>query len=261
MLTPIKSPNIVPVKDLSITVFPKDQPKSVGAHLEELRSRLIKALICVALCSVIGYFFTDHFIHMMANMVGPMVYLRPTEAFMVKMKLAIVIGAFISGPVLLYQLWRYIGIALHVSERRVVFGALPFSYLLFTTGAALSWFVVTPAGLRYLVSFGSADLKPFISLESCFDFTFALALAMGLLFQLPLILAALAWWGIIDAAFLSRYRRHAFLVILVVSGIVTPSPDILSQFLLTLPTYGLYELSIILARFCHPDRRLAHQKL
>jgi sec-independent protein translocase protein TatC len=254
MLTPTKSPNIVPVADFSNRTR-IDRPRSLIEHLDELRGRILQSLVWVAILSVGAYFVTDYFIHIMAGMVGPLVYLRPTEAFMVKLKLAVVLGVFASAPVLLYHMWRYIGVALTVSERRVLFGALPFSYLLFAAGAALSWYGVTPAGLKYLTSFSSPDLHPVISVESCFDFTFALTLGMGLLFQLPLILAALAWWGIIDAAFLIRYRKHAFLIILVVSGIVTPGPDIVSQLLLTFPTYALFELSIILARFCHPDRR------
>ena len=254
MLTPIKSPDIVPIVDFS-TRTPPDRPRSLFEHLDELRGRVLKSLLWVALLSVGAYYVTDYFIHAMAGMAGPLVYLRPTEACMVKLKLSVVLGIFASAPVLLYHLWRYIGIALTVSERRVLVGALPFSYLLFAAGVALSWFVITPMGLKYLVSFSSADLRPAISVESCFNFTFALALGMGLLFQLPLVLAALAWWGIIDAAFLVRYRRHAFLIILIVSGIVTPGPDIVSQLLLTFPTYALFELSIILARFCHPDRR------
>jgi sec-independent protein translocase protein TatC len=255
MLTPIKSPDIVPITELSVVSPHKDRPRSLVEHLHEMRGRILQCLMWIAAFSVGGYFLTDYFIHVMANMVGPLVYLRPAEAFMVKLKLAVVLGAFAAMPVLLYHMWRYIGVALTVSEQKILFGALPFSYLLFIGGASLSWFGVAPTGLHYLTSFGSADLKPLISLESCFDFMFALTLAMGLLFQLPLVLAALAWWGIIDAAFLAKYRKHAFLIILVVSGIVTPSPDVISQLLLAVPTYGLFELSIILARFCHPDRR------
>jgi sec-independent protein translocase protein TatC len=255
MLTPIKSPTIVPIAEPTVLIPEFDRRRSLVEHLDELRARLIQCLIWIAAFSIGAYFLTDRFIHMMAGMVGPLVYLHPAEAFLVKLKLAVVLGAFASAPVLLYHLWRYIGVALTISEQKILFGALPFSYVLFVAGAALSWFGVTPMGLRYLTSFSSPDLKPFISLESCFNFTFSLTLGMGLLFQLPLVLAALAWWGIIDAAFLAKYRKHAFLVILVICGIVTPSPDIMSQLMLTIPTYGLFELSIILARFCHPSRR------
>ena len=255
MLTPIKSPDIVPLTELSVVSPRRDRPLSLMEHLHEMRGRIVQCLICIAVLSVGGYFLTDYFIHIMANMVGPLVYLQPAEAFLVKLKLAVVLGTFAAVPVLLYHMWRYIGVALTVSEQKILFGALPLSYLLFIGGAALSWFGVAPTGLRYLTSFSSPDLRPLISLEACFNFMFALTLAMGLLFQLPLVLAALAWWGIIDAAFLAKYRKHAFLIILVVAGIVTPSPDIISQLLLAIPTYGLFELSIILARFCHPDRR------
>ena len=252
MLTPTRSPESIPLTALAAAPPPPDRPRTLIAHLDELRGRILKSLAWVVVFSIGAYFITDHLIHMMAQMVGPMVYLRPAEAFLVKIKLALVVGVFASAPVILYHLWRYIGVAMTIGERKIIFGALPFSYLLFIAGAALSWFGVTPAGLRYLTSFGSVDLRPVISVDSVFEFTFALTLGMGMLFQLPLVLAALAWWGVIDAAFLIQYRKHAFLTILVISGIVTPGPDLISQLLLTLPTYALFELSIILARFCHP---------
>lgn len=255
MLTPVKSPGNVPMTTPEAARPARDRPRALMQHMDEIRVRLVHCLIWVSVLSVGAYFFTDHVIHWLANMAGPLVYVRPAEAFMVKLKLSLVMGVFVSTPVILFHLWRYIGIALTIKERKIVFGALPFSYLLFLAGAALSWFVIAPASLHYLVSFGSEDLRPLISVEAVFNFVSSLTLVLGLIFQLPLVLAALSWWGIIDATFLAKYRKHAALIIIIVAAIVTPSPDLISPLLLALPTYALFEFSILLARLCAPERR------
>lgn len=230
----------------------KDEPRPLTHHLDELRRRLLWSLATVAVTGVFCYFYTDAFLRHLAGVTGPMVFLRPGEAFLVKVKMALTLGALAAAPFLLYHVWRYIGVAMTVSERRVVLGALPFSYLLFAAGAALGWFVVAPAGLQFLVGFGSSYIQPFISVEACFDFCLGLVLGMGLLFQLPVVLSALAYWGLLDADALPRYRRHAAVAILLIGGLITPGPDVISQLLLAVPTYLLFELSIWLARILQP---------
>lgn len=231
---------------------PADIPRPLTEHLEELRRRILWCLLAVAVCAAVSYFYVDVFIHRMSRITGPLVFLRPTEAFLVRVKLAALLGLFFAVPVIIYHAWRYVGVALTVDERRVILGALPFSYLLFAAGACLSWFVIVPLGLRFLMTFGSGDLLPFISVEACLGFAAWTTLGLGLLFQLPVAVAALAKWGIVRSATLSLYRRHAAVAILVIAAVVTPGPDVVSQFLLALPTYALFELSVLLARALEP---------
>ncbi len=234
---------------------PHDRALPLMEHLEELRSRLMKAIVAVLLFAVAGYFLSPRVLKQLSDVAGPLVFLRPSEAFLAKIKVAAVLGLLMASPLWLYQAWRFIGVALTVSERRVVLGAVPFSSLLFLAGALLAWFGVTPAGLKFLVfGFGTDYLRPMISVESILDFALWMSVGMGIMFQLPVILAALASWGILRASTLRHYRRHAFLLLLLLSGIVTPGPDITSQLLLFFPTYILFEISILLCAWLQPKK-------
>jgi len=233
---------------------PGDRPRLLSEHLEELRRRLLWSLAAVALAAVAGYQLTDPFLHHITRVVGPLVFIRPAEAFLVKIKLALVLGVFISMPVLLYHVWRFIGVAMTVGERRLILGALPFSYLLFAAGAALSWFYIVPAGLRFLLTFGSSELTPFLSADASLKFALWTTLGLGLLFQIPVVIGALARWGMVTAARLRHYRRHAVLGIFIVAALLTPGPDVVSQLLLALPTYLLFEVSVWLARVLEPAK-------
>jgi sec-independent protein translocase protein TatC len=231
---------------------PLDQAQPLWDHLEEFRVRLIKSLVTLAAATVPGYYLTPRLIEHLSLQVGGLIFLAPTEAFMARLKLALIVGVILSAPVILYHLWRFVGVALTVSERRVAGGAVPFSFLLFLAGAAMAWFVVIPAGLQFLMSFGTSFMKPQMSVDSVVGFSLWLSLGMGLLFQLPVVLGALARWGFVTAAGLRSHRRHAFLAILVAAAVLTPGPDVTSQLLLAAPTYLLFELSIFLAVWLAP---------
>jgi sec-independent protein translocase protein TatC len=231
---------------------PLDRGRPLMEHLGELRSRLIWSAIAVGAMVAPGWFLSQKLIEQMAQVTGPMVYLAPTEAFAVRLKLAMILGLVLGAPFVIYHLWRFVGVALTVSERRVVLGALPLSYLLFSIGSGLGWFLIVPAGLRFLLGFASDTLRPTLSVEACVGFGLWTSFGLGVLFQLPVVLGALAHWGFVRSATLAHYRRHAILIILIVAAILTPGPDIFSQLLLAGPTYALFEISVVLARFLEP---------
>lgn len=231
---------------------PYDEARPLTDHLEEFRKRLLWSLVALAVFAVPGYLATDFFLHQLARMTGPMVFVKPLEAFAVRLRLGVTLGFFFSGPVLLYHAWRFFGVAATVSERRVLLGALPFAYGLFAAGACFGWFVVTPVGLKVLISFGSRDLRPMISAAACLEFATLMSLGLGVLFQVPVVVAGLAKWGMLRAASLRTYRKHALLGILVASAVFTPGPDVVSQLLLAVPTYVLFEVSILLAAWLEP---------
>lgn len=236
--------------DETLSDTPLDQARPLWDHLEELRSRFIFSFFAVVAASAAAWFVAPLLLRHLAESVGPMVFLRPTEAFIVRLKTSGVLGVMIASPVWIFHAWRFVGVALTVSERRVVAGAVPFSILLFFAGACFAWFGVTPVGLKFLVAFGAEGmgLKPMISVGAALEFALWMSLGMGLLFQWPVIAGALASWGFLTAAMLREHRRHAVLAILVLAALLTPGPDVTSQFLLAAPTYLLYEISILLAR-------------
>ena len=188
----------------------------------------------------------------MSRVTGPLVFLGPTEAFAARLRLSAVTALALGAPIFIYHAWRFIGVALTVSERRIFLGALPFSYLLLALGAAFGWFVIVPTGLRFLMGFASVDLRPTLSVQACVSFALWTSFGLGLLFQLPVAVGALARWGWVRAATLARYRRHAVIAILVAAALLTPGPDVFSQLMLALPTYVLFEVSVALARFLEP---------
>jgi sec-independent protein translocase protein TatC len=226
-----------------------DDPRPLADHLEEARRRVFIVLAAAALAALASYFFVDKLILSFVKITGPLVFLAPTEAFTAKIKLAMILGVFVSAPVILWQAWQFVGVALRPGERHWVRAMLPVSYFLFAAGAALAWFVVIPKGLLFLMSFASEALRPALSISACLEFALWLSLGMGVLFQLPIVIVALVSWGVVEYDALARHRRHAFLAILIAAAVITPGPDVFSQMMLGLPTYGLFEMSLLVSRF------------
>lgn len=231
---------------------PQDRARPLGDHLLEIRRRLWWSLGAFALLLIPAWSLSAGLIHQMSRVTGPLVFLGPTEAFAARLRLSAVTALALGAPIFIYHAWRFIGVALTVSERRIFLGALPFSYLLLALGAAFGWFVIVPTGLRFLMGFASVDLRPTLSVQACVSFALWTSFGLGLLFQLPVAVGALARWGWVRAATLVRYRRHAVIAILVAAALLTPGPDVFSQLMLALPTYVLFEVSVALARFLEP---------
>lgn len=230
----------------------KDEPRPLLEHLDELRSRLIAVLAVLLLLSCACYALVDRVIALLARPAGGFVFFGPAEAFMVRLNIALMLGAFLSVPVVIYELWRFVGVALAPSERRLVFSLLPASYALFAAGAACAWFVVVPTATRFLLGFSSADLKPLMSLQAYVSFVAWLVAAFGVMFQLPLVVLFLVKAGVATPDALAAYRRHVLLGLAIAAALFTPGPDFFSQMALLAPTYLLFELSLLVARWTMP---------
>ncbi len=172
----------------------------------------------------------------------------PTEAFFIHIKVAMTVGGILALPVWIYHLWRYIGRALGVKERTLVVGILPWGIALFFLGMAIAIFVVVPAAMRFLLSYSSPTLKPMISLSEYLSFLFWMILGFGLFFQMPLVIVTLARFGLVDPATFVKYRRHMIVAIFVAAAALTPGPDIVSQLVLAIPSYLLFEISLLIAK-------------
>lgn len=222
---------------------------SMVQHLEELRKRLIVCLTAVVLSAVICFSYVDNILQLITRPVGRLVFLKPTEAFFSRIEIALYGGVFLALPVIIFQVWRFVSPGLLKTERRYLFWLVPFSYLLFAAGAALAFFVVLPVGVSFLLAYGTEDIQPMISIGSYLSFVSMLLLAFGVVFQLPLVILFLTKMGLVTPDWLAAKRRHAIVVIFILAAILTPGPDIFSQFMMAIPTMLLYELSILLARF------------
>src|SRR5258708_3631634 len=170
----------------------EDVPKPFIDHLEELRDRLIKVIITVGLCTVMTYQLVDRLLRYMSKPVGNFIFLEPTEAFFVRLKLALGAGVILALPVVIFQFWKFVVVALSPLEKRSLRWILPFSYVLFLMGFSFGFFVLVPAGVKYLLSFQSRVLEASLSIDTYIDFVGAMCLVLGGVFQMPLLTYFLA---------------------------------------------------------------------
>ena len=172
-----------------------------------------------------------------------------TAQFMIHMKMAFYISLLVILPYILYLLFGFIAPALHTDERRSTTRVVVWSYILFIIGIVLDYLIIFPLAFRFLGTYQvSADIPNVITLESYTNMLITLTLMMGILFELPILAWFLGKLGIIDAAFMKKYRRHAIVVILIIAAIITPTTDIFTLTIVTLPIYLLYEVSIGIVR-------------
>jgi sec-independent protein translocase protein TatC len=223
-------------------------------HLDELRQRLIKALLAVLVGFVIAMVFINPiFDFVMAPLQailpsgGRLIYTEPTEAFMLYMKMGALVGLMLALPVVLWQVWAFIAPGLYAHEKRFAIPFVMMSTIFFVGGALFSHYVVFPAMWRFFASFSTDTVVFAPRIEPVFSLYVRMALGMGAVFEMPTLIMFLARVGLVTPRFLIRHTKYAILIIFVVAAIVTPSPDVVSQFLLALPMIVLYAFSILVA--------------
>lgn len=223
---------------------------NVWDHIAELRSRLLKCIYLFLLGLVPGFFVMDPFIAWLSHPVGgELVFVHPTEAFSVQIKIAAGFAVLICLPFWLYQLWSFAASGLHEKEKRYILWAVPFSYAFFMIGMTFSSLWVFPRAVEFLMTFKTTHLHPMLSVESYLDFFMFLGLAFGVLFQLPLVLHFLAKMGILRPETLAPHRKIAYLTIFLLATFFNPVPEVLTQLVLAGAAIGLFELSILLVRW------------
>ncbi len=219
-------------------------------HLAELRKRIIWSLVTVGVGFAATFQFSDRIIKFLARSLdAPPVFLAPTEAFWVSMKVAMIAGVFLALPVVLYQVWAFVSPGLLPHERRY---ALPFvilGTLFFAIGATFALWVVIPFAIKFLVGFGETrGLTPMISVGNYIDFILKFTVAFGVVFEMPLAITVASRMGIVTPQFLAKNRKYAILINFIIAAILTPTPDAFNQMLMAGPLIILYELGIIAAR-------------
>jgi len=223
---------------------------SLVDHLAELRNRLVRVLIVVALASVVGFYFSDQIIAILkAPIPGgkPLFYTELAGAFMIHVKIALVVGVILGMPVILYQGWAFIAPGLTDKERRVSLPWIPAALFFFVLGVGIAYFIL-PYAAGFLVGFSSDALQPLITAESYFDFVTTLFLVFGLILQFPIILYALALVGILSSKRLVGARRQAILGMAIFAAVITPGGDIVSPTALFLTMWALFEGTIFVIR-------------
>jgi len=231
-----------------------NEPLTLVEHLEELRKRIIICLLSIFICAVVCYFYSDKILMLLSTSIDKFVFLKPTEAFVARIKVSFYSGLFVSMPVVIYQIWKFVYPGLLEIERRVLYWIVPFSYLLFVFGVIFAFFVVLPIGIKFLLNYGTENIQPMISIGSYISFVTIFLLAFGIIFQLPLVILLLTKLGIVSPKWLITNRKYAILIIFILAAMLTPGPDIFSQFLMAIPTLLLYEISIFLSKLVTPKK-------
>ena len=193
---------------------PPEEPEDDGsmsliAHLTELRARLIKCLIAVALGSCVGYYFLDEIMHYLTLPAGKLYYMQPSEAFFTYLKVAIAAGFLLALPVIFYQVWRFILPALTRAERMVLGPTVPSSVLLFFGGLAFSFFLVLPAAVQFFMGFGNAELEALFSVDKYFDFVIWFVLPFGANVREAVVMCCLAPIAVFSTLFTDEVLGNA----------------------------------------------------
>ncbi|MGH7197773.1 MAG: twin-arginine translocase subunit TatC [Candidatus Omnitrophota bacterium] len=217
-------------------------------HLDELRKRLILSLGAVGLGAAAGYLCADKILEILTGPLRdqnePLYFFSPADAFIVKLKIALLAGLVLASPIVISQVWLFVAPALHKNEKRAVAPLAALTSVLFLAGAAFSFFTVMPLALNFFIGMKTAFLRPMISVTEYVGFLTMMTLAFGIAFNLPVFVMAFVLTGLWDAKGLGRYQKHAIVLIFILAAVLTPGPDIASQCLLAAPLVLLFELSV-----------------
>lgn len=237
---------------------------SLLEHLEELRRRIIYALLAVLVAFGAAWAYAEAIFQVMerpikealrGNQLGEkLVYTNPTDPFNIYLRIALIAGLFLASPVILYQIWMFVSPGLYRHEKRYI---LPFLFAtvgLFLAGGYFGYRYVYPAALTFLINYGK-DFTPMITVGEYTDLFLTVVVGMGVVFELPTLIFFLALMGVVDARFLASNFRYAVLGIFVVSAILTPTTDLVNLCMFAAPMIVLYGISIGIAWFVHPRRR------
>ena len=249
----------------------ESEKQSFWDHLDILRASLVKIAAETAVFAVVAFFFkealfsvilapkdadfiTYRWLYFFSGWVTDeqaqdfyvkLINTGLAQQFMIHMKVAMCTGVLCASPYILYQLFRFVSPALYANERKYVVRVVGYGYIMFMVGVLISYFLIFPLTFRFLGTYQVSDqVENMISLQSYISTLLMMSLAMGIVFEIPILSWLFAKLGFISADFMRRYRRHAVVIILVVAAIITPTSDVFTLLLVSLPMWLLYEVSI-----------------
>lgn len=240
-----------------------EEKQTIIEHLEELRKALIVSSIAVIVAAVACFAYNEQ---ILAFVTSPLTMLDEklivtgvTEAFFVKLKLAFYSGFAIAFPIVIWSIWRFFKPALYPSERKYVYILLPTSVILFLVGVTFSYFGILPLVLKFFI-YIAGSLETMFKVDQYVSFILAFTIPFGIVFELPVFVFFLTKIGIIRPEMLSKNRKYALLVIVILAAALTPGPDPISQMMMAGPVYLLYEVSIIVSKVARPGKERAAEK-
>ncbi len=221
-------------------------------HLEELRKRLWWSCVAVAAAFAVALPYARRILDFFLMPVRPLlgdnrpVYLELTEPFMLYMKVAFLASLFLASPIVLHQLWAFVSPGLYPRERRYAAPFILSGTLFFLLGGAFGYYLGFPTACRFLLSVAEG-FQPALRISTLFSFESKIILGLGLVFELPTVIALLARLGLITPGFLWRHFKYAILIIFIVAAVITPTPDVITQLVFAAPMILLYLIGILFA--------------
>jgi sec-independent protein translocase protein TatC len=246
---------------------PDDDPSPGGTmafleHLDELRKRIIRSLIAIAVAAAVSFLFINRiftFLMEPTRRVLPagstLIYTDPSAVFALEMQLTVIVGTVLASPYVMFQLWRFIAPALYAKEKRFAIPFVVLSSVGLVAGAAFNHYVLFSAAMAFFASFNQPELKFLPSVDYVFSLYTKMLIAMALTFQMPTIVFFLARMRMVTARWLARNIKYAILLIFIVAAVLTPSTDPFNQTLFAAPMIALYLLSIVIAWLAAPRAR------
>ncbi|MBI3932166.1 MAG: twin-arginine translocase subunit TatC [Acidobacteria bacterium] len=246
---------------MALKALPGPDRMSFLEHLEELRGRLVRSLLALVVGFAVCWGFADRIFHFItepmrrADSKVQFIYTAPTEAFFLYMKMAFFVGIFVAAPYVLYQVWAFIAPGLYPHERAYAVPFILFGSVFFVLGGLFGHYVLFPMTFKFLGEYAGTEMTFMPKVDEYYSFYSWFLLGLGLVFQLPVVIFVLARIGLVTAGFLLRSFKYAFLASFVVSAVITPSGDIVTQSVLAVPMMGLYLLGVVVAWLFGKPRR------
>jgi len=223
---------------------------SILGHLTELRKRLTRSVIAVVITTIIAFIFYQKIFDILIYPAGDinLIFVEMTEMIGTVMRVCLISGVILAIPYLTYEFIMFVAPALTPKEKRYVYLILPWISLMFAGGVVFGYFILIPPATRFLITFGSDIATPQIKIGNYVSVVTRLLLAIGLVFEMPVVTTFLARLGVVSSQWLASKRKMAIILAFVLAAIITPTFDPINQSLVAIPLVILYELSIWLAR-------------
>lgn len=237
-------------------------------HLGELRDRLVRSFIAVAIGFVAAYSFKEKLFEILiAPLVlamgetgkAQMIFTGLPEAFFTYLKVSLLAGIILTTPVLFYQFWMFVSPGLYRTEKKYIIPVVILSVVFFIIGSCFGYFIVFPYGFKFFLGFATETISAMPSMKEYLSFSSKMLLAFGFVFELPLVLTFMARMGLVNVTFLKKNRKYAVLIFFIGAAIITP-PDVVTQVMMAVPLMILYEISIIGARVFGKKKSVADEE-
>lgn len=234
-------------------------------HLDELRRRLIHAVISVAAGCVISFIFINQIV---AFVMRPLAHMLPKgnmmiatsgpDYFMLVLEIGLIAGLFIASPLVLWQVWKFISPGLYSHEKKFAIPFVVMSTFFFLSGAIFSHYIAFPWTWHFFINFTDSDYVVFMpKIDDAFSLYAKMLIGFGIVFEMPTLVFFLARFGFVTASFLLKYFKYAVLVISIVAAVVSPGTDVMSMLIMAVPMLGLYIISIGVAWLAGKKKRTA----